>query len=87
MIKSYNSLSNTIDTQHSTHITSNPCYILAFEEWVCENHEAITEYMEEYPEEVEGLTRAEAELKLFNQGPGPSGIYNDDIIFKIELDY
>lgn len=65
--KSYNLALNTIDTQHECHITPNPCYVLVFEEWICENDEAITEFIVEYLEEFKDLTRAKAQIKPFNE--------------------
>ena len=85
--KSYNSTSNRIETIHPTHISSVPCYTLTFEEWREENNDAITEYIAEYPDDfTPDMTRYNMEMKLWLAGPGPSGIYNDDIIFRVELE-
>ena len=87
MTKSYNSTSNRIETIHKTHISSVPCYTFTFEEWREENHDAITEYIEEYPDHfTPDMTRYNMEMKLWLAGPGPTGIYNDDIIFRVELE-
>ena len=32
------------------------------------------------------MTRYNMEMKLWIAGPGPTGIYNDDIIFRVELE-
>ena len=81
--KSYNSTSNRIETIHPTHISSVPCYSFTFEEWREENHDAITEYIAEYPDYfTPDMTRYNMEMKLWLKGPGPTGIYNDDIIFR-----
>ncbi len=90
MCKSYNSISNRIETistssLHPTHITSVPCYTFTFEEWREENRDAITEYIAEYPDNfTPDMTRYNMEMKLWLKGPGPTGIYNDDIIFRVE---
>lgn len=90
MTKSYNSISNRIETistssLHPTHITSVPCYTFTFEEWREENRDAITEYIAEYPDNfTPDMTRYNMEMKLWLKGPGPTGIYNDDIIFRVE---
>ena len=87
MTKSYNSASNKIETIHPTHISSVPCYTFTFEEWREENNDAITEYIAEYPDDfTPDMTRYNMEMKLWLAGPGPSGIYNDDIIFRVELE-
>ena len=87
MTKSYNSASNRIETIHQTHISSVPCYTFTFEEWREENNDAITEYIAEYPDDfTPDMTRYNMEMKLWLAGPGPSGIYNDDIIFRVELE-
>lgn len=87
MTKSYNSTSNRIETIHPTHISSVPCYSFTFEEWREENYDAITEYIAEYPDHfTPDMTRYNMEMKLWFAGPGPSGIYNDDIIFRVELE-
>ena len=87
MTKSYNSTSNRIETIHPTHIASVPCYTFTFEEWREENRDAITEYIAEYPDHfTPDMTRYNMEMKLWLAGPGPSGIYNDDIIFRVELE-
>ena len=86
MTKSYNSASNRIETMNTTHISSVPCYTFTFEEWREENHNAITEYIAEYPDDfTPDMTRYNMEMKLWLAGPGPTGIYNDDIIFRVEL--
>ena len=85
--KSYNSTSNRIETIHPTHISLVPCYSFTFEEWREENHDAITEYIAEYPDDfTPDMTRYNMEMKLWLKGPGPTGIYNDDIIFRVELE-
>ena len=85
--KSYNSTSNRIETIHPTHIASVPCYSFTFEEWREENYDAITEYIAEYPDHfTPDMTRYNMEMKLWLAGPGPTGIYNDDIIFRVELE-
>ena len=87
MTKSYNSTSNRIETIHPTHISSVPCYTFTFEEWRAENYDAITEYIAEYPDHfTPDMTRYNMEMKLWLAGPGPTGIYNDDIIFRVELE-
>ena len=87
MTKSYNSTSNRIETIHPTHIASVPCYTFTFEEWREENRDAITEYIAEYPDHfTPDMTRYNMEMKLWLKGPGPTGIYNDDIIFRVELE-
>lgn len=87
MTKSYNSTSNQIETIHPTHISSVPCYTFTFEEWREENRDAITEYIAEYPDDfTQDMTRYNMEMKLWLAGPGPTGIYNDDIIFRVELE-
>ena len=87
MTKSYNSTSNRIETIHPTHIASVPCYTFTFEEWREENRDAITEYIEEYPDHfTPDMTRYNMEMKLWIKGPGPTGICNDDIIFRVELE-
>lgn len=92
MTKSYNSTSNRIETistssLHPTHISSVPCYTFTFEEWREENYDAITEYIAEYPDHfTPDMTRYNMEMKLWLAGPGPTGIYNDDIIFRVELE-
>lgn len=85
--KVYNSISNRIETIHKTHISSVPCYSFTFEEWREENHDAITKYIAEYPDHfTPDMTRYNMEMKLWLAGPGPTGIYNDDIIFRVELE-
>ena len=85
--KSYNSTSNRIETIHPTHISSVPCYTFTFEEWKEKNQEAITEYIAEYPDDfTPDMTRYNVEMKLWIKGPGKTGIYNDDIIFRVELE-
>ena len=87
MTKSYDSASNRIETIHKTHISSVPCYSFTFEEWREENYDAITEYIAEYPYDfTPDMTRYNMEMKLWLKGPGPTGIYNDDIIFRFELE-
>ena len=87
MTKSYNSASNRIETIHKTHISSVPCYTFTFEEWREENYDAITKYIAEYPDHfTPDMTRYNMEMKLWLKGPGPTGIYNDDIIFRVELE-
>ena len=87
MTKSYNSTSNRIETIHQTHIASVPCYTFTFEEWREENKDAITECIAEYPDHfTPDMTRYNMEMKLWLKGPGPSGIYNDEIVFRIELE-
>ena len=87
MTKSYNSTSNRIETIHPTHISSVPCYSFTFEEWREENQEAITEYIAEYPDDfTPDMTRYNMEMKLWLKGPGPTGIYNDDIIFRVAIE-
>ena len=87
MTKSYNSASNRIETMNTTHISSVPCYTFTFEEWREENNDAITEYIAEYPDDfTPDMTRYNMEMKLWLAGPGPTGIYNDDIIFRVELE-
>ena len=87
MTKSYDSASNRIETIHKTHISSVPCYTFTFEEWREENYDAITEYIAEYPYDfTPDMTRYNMEMKLWLKGPGPTGIYNDDIIFRFELE-
>ena len=87
MTKSYNSTSNRIETIHPTRISSVPCYTFTFEEWRAENYDAITKYITEYPEHfTPDMTRYNMEMKLWLAGPGPTGIYNDDIIFRVELE-
>ena len=87
MCKVYNSTSNRIETIHKTHIASVPCYTFTFEEWREENRDAITEYIAEYPDHfTPDMTRYNMEMKLWIKGPGPTGIYNDDIIFRVELE-
>ena len=84
--KLYNPASNKIET-HTIHIASVPCYTLTFEEWREENHDAITEYIAEYPDDfTPDMTRYTIEMKLWLKGPWPTGIYNDDIIFRVELE-
>ena len=90
MTKSYNSTSNRIETIHPTHISSVPCYSFTFEEWREEwreeNHDAITKYIAEYPDHfTPDMTRYNMEMKLWLAGPGPTGIYRDDIVYKVEL--
>ena len=86
MGKVYNSTFNRIETIHKTHISSVPCYTFTFEEWREENRDAITEYIAEYPDHfTPDMTRYNMEMKLWLKGPGPTGIYNDDIIFRVEL--
>ena len=90
MTKSYNSVSNRIETIHPTHISSVPCYLFTFEEWREENYDAITEYIAEYQDYfTPDMTRYNMEMKLWIiggkiwiAGPGPTGIYNDDIIIQ-----
>ena len=85
--KSYNSASNRIETIHPTHISSVPCYTFTFEEWREENYDAITKYIAEYPDHfTPDMTRYNMEMKLWLKGPGPTGIYNDDIIFRVALE-
>ena len=85
--KSYNSTSNRIETIHKTHISSVPCYTFTFEEWRAENYDAITEYIAEYPDHfTPDMTRYNMEMKLWLKGPGPTGIYNDDIIFRVAIE-
>ncbi len=85
--KVYNSISNRIETIHKTHISSVPCYTFTFEEWREENRDAITEYIAEYQDNfTPDMTRYNMEMKLWLAGPGPTGIYNDDIIFRVELE-
>ena len=85
--KSYNSTSNRIETIHPTHIASVPCYTFTFEEWRAENYDAITEYIAEYPDHfTPDMTRYNMEMKLWLAGPGLTGIYNDEIVFRIELE-
>lgn len=87
MTKSYDSASNRIETIHPTHISSVPCYTFTFEEWREENYDAITKYIAEYPDHfTPDMTRYNMEMKLWLKGPGPTGIYNDDIIFRVELE-
>ena len=87
MTKSYDSASNRIETIHPTHISSVPCYTFTFEEWRQENYDAITKYIAEYPDNfTPDMTRYNMEMKLWLKGPGPTGIYNDDIIFRVELE-
>ena len=87
MTKSYNSTSNRIETIHPTHIASVPCYTFTFEEWREENYDYITEYIAEYPDHfTPDMTRYNMEMKLWLAGPGPTGIYNDEIVFRIELE-
>ena len=87
MTKSYNSTSNQIETIHPTHIVSVPCYTFTFEEWKEVNRDAITEYIAEYPDHfTPDMTRYNMEMKLWLVGPGPTGIYNDEIIFRVELE-
>ena len=87
MTKSYNSVSNRIETIHTTHIASVPCYTFTFEEWRQENHDAITKYIAEYPDHfTPDMTRYNMEMKLWLKGPGPTGIYNDDIIFRVAIE-
>lgn len=87
MIKSYNSTSNRIETIHPSHISSVPCYTFTFEEWREENYDAITEYIAEYPDHfTPDMTRYNMEMKLWLKGPNKNGIYNDDIIFRVELE-
>lgn len=87
MTKSYDSASNRIETIHPTHISSVPCYTFTFEEWRQENYDAITKYIAEYPDNfTPDMTRYNMEMKLWIKGPGPTGIYNDDIIFRVELE-
>ena len=45
MTKSYNSVSNRIETIYPTHIEWVQCYTFTFEEWRAENNDAITEYI------------------------------------------
>lgn len=86
MTKSYNSVSNRIETIYPTHIESVPCYTFTFEEWRAENIDAITEYIAEYPDHfTPDMTRYNMEMKLWIAGPGQTGIYNDDIVFRVEL--
>ena len=85
--KSYDSTSNRIETIHKTHISSVPCYTLTFEEWRAENYDAITKYIAQYPDNfTPDMTRYNMEMKLWLAGPGPTGICNDDIIFRVELE-
>lgn len=85
--KVYNSVSNRIETIHKTHITSVPCYTFTFEEWRNENSDAITEYIAKYPDHfTPDMTRYNMEMKLWLKGPGSTGIYNDDIVFRVELE-
>ena len=87
MGKVYNSTSNRIETIHKTHIASVPCYTFTFEEWREENRDAITEYIAEYPDDfTPDMTRYNMEIKLWIAGPGQTGIYNDDIVFRVELE-
>ena len=87
MTKSYDSASNRIETIHKTRIASVPCYTFTFEEWREENNYAITKYIAEYPDHfTPDMTRYNMEMKLWLKGPGPTGIYNDDIIFRVELE-
>lgn len=87
MTKSYNSTSNRIETIHKTHISSVPCYTFTFEEYREENNDAITKYIAEYPDHfTPDMTRYNMEMKLWIKGPGQTGIYNDDIIFRVELE-
>ena len=87
MTKSYDSVSNRIETIHPTHISSVPCYTFTFEEWREENYDAITKYIAEYPDNfTPDMTRYNMEMKLWLKGPGPTGICNDDIIFRVELE-
>ena len=87
MGKVYNSTFNRIETIHKTHISSVPCYTFTFEEWREENRDAITEYIASYPDHfTPDMTRYNMEMKLWLKGPGPTGIYNDDIIFRVELE-
>lgn len=87
MTKSYDSASNRIETIHPTHIASVPCYTFTFEEWREENYDAITKYIAEYPDNfTPDMTRYNMEMKLWLKGPGPTGICNDDIIFRVELE-
>lgn len=87
MTKSYDSTSNRIETIHPTHIASVPCYTFTFEEWREENYDAITEYIAEYPNDfTPDMTRYNMEMKLWLKGPNKNGIYNDDIIFRVELE-
>lgn len=87
MTKSYDSASNRIETIHPTHISSVPCYTFTFEEWREENYDAITKYIAEYPDHfTPDMTRYNMEMKLWLKGPGPTGICNDDIIFRVELE-
>ena len=86
MTKSYDSASNRIETIHPTHIASVPCYTFTFEEWRAENYDAITKYITEYPDNfTPDMTRYNMEMKLWLAGPGPTGIYRDDIVYKVEL--
>ena len=85
--KSYNSTFNRIETIHETYISSVPCYTFTFEEWIEENHDAITEYIAEYPDHfTPDMTSYNMEMKQWLAAPGPTGIYNDDIIFRVELE-
>lgn len=87
MTKSYDSTSNRIETIHPTHISSVPCYTFTFEEWREKNRDAITEYIAEYPDDfTPDMTRYNMEMKLWIKGPGQTGIYNYDIIFRVELE-
>lgn len=87
MTKSYDSASNRIETIHPIHIESVSCYYFTFKEWRAENYDAITEYIAEYPDHfTPDMTRYNMEMKLWLKGPGPTGIYNDDIIFRVELE-
>ena len=87
MTKSYDSASNRIETIHPTHISSVPCYTFTFEEWREENYDAITKYIAEYPDNfTPDMTRYNMEIKLWLKGPGPTGIYNDDIIFRVAIE-
>lgn len=83
--KSYNSISNRIEIINNDNIKLVPCYILDFTEWISKNKEEITEYIAEYPEEFINMSREECEKQLFIQGPGPTGIYRDGIIYIDEL--
>ena len=83
MTKSYNSVSNRIET-HPTHISSVPCYLFTFEEWREENYDAITEYIAEYQDYfTPDMTRYNMEMKLWIIG-GKIGIHHNDIVFRVE---
>ena len=45
------------------------------------------ECIEKYPDDfTPDMTRYNMEMKLWLAGPGPTGIYRDDIIFRVELE-